>query len=703
MSFKPRSVSTKKKVFPPLDTPVDTPEPVTDSTTAAADSAPPEASTSAAPPPPPPPPAPLVPRAVVKKKPPAPRPPPPASAAPLASTSASAAVAPPRPEAKAATKADPKEAERLELLLWTAEASMSDWGLSMHQGSGLFARLRDSKDGFVHIQQLLVLDNVQALAPSQLELQKALRSRPSHLLKISDSGFQVGRLVKPDFAHLAKLQPEDWDPLYLYLENIPPHTSGAHTSATLAPFLSSILSTSIQRVILPPLFDPTTASTTTPSDDPAGQSEAFAQSLKERAGIPNRTPLPTGGGPYKGFAFVLVGSSEDKDRILKEWTWEIPVLEKREVVRREGESEVDRIVREELEAMEVDSPMAKVEDEEEPSPSNKAQKAARQSGLRSLSYKRWLELKAEYTTYQASLVTLREARTRRRDEPSSSAPNTNRSSVSQGARPDARSTSRWNQSQSQDGPSEARSVAKWGHESFESRQQHPPRPPVPRRPRTQDPAPVDGPPSPPGVELDAEEAVDVRGAFPKGCVLWIRNIHFKSTRSSLRSLFTDVLEELEEASGKGVEFVDYDKGLDTCHLRLASSHLASLIHGHFSSAALVQTGSTELTPLSSAPVDPSDPPRPLKSEILEGTRERLYWEGLPEATRKSARKAAGGPAAIAEVGKKRKRADEPVDPRVIKQALIKEIIEPVVSAAAEAATVVEEASPERPRKKASRF
>lgn len=32
--------------------------------------------------------------------------------------------------------------------------------------------------------------------------------------------------------------------------------------------------------------------------------------------------LPTGGGPFRGYAFVVVASKEDAERILKEWVWE---------------------------------------------------------------------------------------------------------------------------------------------------------------------------------------------------------------------------------------------------------------------------------------------------------------------------------------------------------------------------------------------
>lgn len=133
------------------------------------------------------------------------------------------------------------------------------------------------------------------------------------------------------------------------------------------------------------------------------------------------------------------------------------------------------------------------------------------------------------------------------------------------------------------------------------------------------------------------------------------------------------------------------------------------MHNHLNSSSLAQTAPAVITPLDTLSPDPSDPPRPVTSQLLEGTRERLYWENLPEATRRAARKAAAGPAAIASVGvpKKRKRPEgevgensKVVDEKEIKKRLIEEIIVP----AKEAAAAQEEAPVEKPkRKKASKF
>lgn len=67
----------------------------------------------------------------------------------------------------------------------------------------------------------------------------------------------------------------------------------------------------------------------------------------------------------------------------------------------------------------------------------------------------------------------------------------------------------------------------------------------------------------PGIDLASDAALDVQGAYPEGCVLWVRNVHENSTRTTLKALFGALLDQLQEGSGKGVEFVDYEKGLDT--------------------------------------------------------------------------------------------------------------------------------------------
>jgi len=53
--------------------------------------------------------------------------------------------------------------------------------------------------------------------------------------------------------------------------------------------------------------------------------------------------------------------------------------------------------------------------------------------------------------------------------------------------------------------------------------------------------------------------------------LWVRNVHEKSSKTSLKALFGKLLDSLQEGSGLGVEFVDYEKGLETVRFSLSLS------------------------------------------------------------------------------------------------------------------------------------
>jgi hypothetical protein len=65
--------------------------------------------------------------------------------------------------------------------------------------------------------------------------------------------------------------------------------------------------------------------------DPEGsslsQSAAFSQALASTT----LKSLPAGGGPFKGFAHVMLRTKEDVERVCEEWAWEKAAGEKQEV------------------------------------------------------------------------------------------------------------------------------------------------------------------------------------------------------------------------------------------------------------------------------------------------------------------------------------------------------------------------------------
>lgn len=94
------------------------------------------------------------------------------------------------------------------------------------------------------------------------------------------------------------------------------------------------------------------------------------------------------------------------------------------------------------------------------------------------------------------------------------------------------------------------------------------------RPRDLSPSssitPIDRPYLPESQPIDPSE--NTLGSYPQGCVVWIRNLHEKnSTKETIKNVFARLLNELEEGSNAGVEFVDFTKGLDTVSLFLCPS------------------------------------------------------------------------------------------------------------------------------------
>ncbi|ORY83002.1 hypothetical protein BCR35DRAFT_80467 [Leucosporidium creatinivorum] len=555
--------------------------------------------------------------------------------------------------ALAAVKLDHKEEQRLETLLSAIESCFCDWGLSAHRSSGLLDLLEASKDSYVHLQHVLKLPPVRALTDNQADVQKALKLRPSPSLTVHESGFQLRRTNTPNFERLKQMQPADWDDMAIYLENIPAVPTSVDSPSSLSTFLSTLLSSQLQRLVLPPLYDPSNppSEPNHPRASANDQSEVFAKAQAEASGkesVRRGLGLPTGGGPFRGFAFVVLETKEDAERALETWAWEKTDLEREAEAK--GDAGEDRMD----------------EDGEEGKPTSADPTTlARRSGFRALSYARWLDLKAEYLDYQHHLTTLRNSHDRERKSHAYQQRSRRSPSPPRPSRADQHREARDREDNYGPSPHHSSSAKKGKRASdFEAREDRPPKKarrssvslvggPRPGRPATPEPLGDD-------VAPDSEEALAKRGAFPKGCIMWVRNVHEKSTKTSLKTVLSGLLEELEEGSGRGVEFVDYEKGLDVCHVRFSSSHLASLMLDHFTNSTCTHLAPTYISSPQSTATPPEgiehDPNRrPIAAQLLEGERERLYWQGLPESTRRGARKSAAGPVALV---KERKRLDE---------------------------------------------
>ncbi|BGO96070.1 hypothetical protein NBRC10512_006014 [Rhodotorula toruloides] len=565
---------------------------------------------------------------------------------PTASTSTPSDARPP--------KLSREEQDRLEAILCAVEAALSDWGMSAHRADGVLDKFREAKEagreGLIHVSQILTFPPVRALSNTLMDVQRAVKLRDSHIIKVDDSGFQVGRKEQPDVDRLAAMEPADWDEMIIYLENIPLTLANTNDrSASL--FLSSALATPVQRLLLPPLFDPNDPPDLNEDTDVQTQEQAFAQARAAAAGNLKKPPrpLPKSGGPFKGFAFAVLRSEEEVERVLREFPWDRKGGGRTEDA--DGDEANDEKEGEEDEAM-VNGDPEKAEDAAEAAPKQYKKKGkkeklspteiARRSGTRALSYTRWLELKKEYLAYRRTLETLLEAQAsgelsqlRYPRAPRDIPPHLQQSREPN--RPDPPSRPQ--------GPSPAGSRGTKRAPSPPSSSFDTPSNYTKRSKRASSPSAVRTPS--PSLDLESDAALDIEGAYPEGVVLWIRNVHEKSNKNSLKALFGGLLEQLQEGSGKGIEFVDFEKGLDTCHVRCSNAQLASLLHDHLVSLPSLHLSPQVLTPVGtlspkSLAAAENDSRRPLMSELLNGERERRYWSNVPESTRRNARKAAGG-------------------------------------------------------------
>ncbi|KAF6764891.1 hypothetical protein DFP72DRAFT_325131 [Ephemerocybe angulata] len=89
-----------------------------------------------------------------------------------------------------------------------------------------------------------------------------------------------------------------------------------------------------------------------------------------------------------------------------------------------------------------------------------------------------------------------------------------------------------------------------------------------------------------------------------------------------------VSERARELKGGGIDYVDFNKGMDTCYLRLSTPECAEVLSSHFDSTPTVQaTGLDDTGTLASEGKDM----RPIHVEVVHGnTRGSVLAEGSRE-------------------------------------------------------------------------
>lgn len=125
--------------------------------------------------------------------------------------------------------------------------------------------------------------------------------------------------------------------------------------------------------------------------------------------------------------------------------------------------------------------------------------------------------------------------------------------------------------------------------------------------------------------------------YPYGCLVFVRNIHPETNKTTLRALFSSLFqrEALGEGTLKkdGLDYIDFNKGVDSCYLRLSTPAHAEALVLHFTKQQVIQANGLDDK---GALVDSSSKVKPIALENVTGKREEVYWERVPEKVRKQA-------------------------------------------------------------------
>ncbi|KAF9651930.1 hypothetical protein BDM02DRAFT_3110066 [Thelephora ganbajun] len=115
--------------------------------------------------------------------------------------------------------------------------------------------------------------------------------------------------------------------------------------------------------------------------------------------------------------------------------------------------------------------------------------------------------------------------------------------------------------------------------------------------------------------------------YPRGCLVFARNIHTETNKTTLRKLFSSAVGFPQDI----LDYVDFNKGMDSCFLRIRSPKEASTLVEHFRINLLAQSAG-----LDADGVVPPAPTKHIVMELVEGKKEELYWEKVPEKARRQA-------------------------------------------------------------------
>ncbi|CCO27520.1 hypothetical protein BN14_01500 [Rhizoctonia solani AG-1 IB] len=115
--------------------------------------------------------------------------------------------------------------------------------------------------------------------------------------------------------------------------------------------------------------------------------------------------------------------------------------------------------------------------------------------------------------------------------------------------------------------------------------------------------------------------------FPPGILVFVKRLHPETNKTTLRTLFS-------RGAPNGVEYIDFQKGIDSAHVRLRTPADATLLTDYFSERELSQKDGLDDTGQESDT-------NAIEAEVVLGAREVNYWAKVPEKVRMDAVAKAG--------------------------------------------------------------
>ncbi|KAH6914358.1 hypothetical protein BKA70DRAFT_1261174 [Coprinopsis sp. MPI-PUGE-AT-0042] len=130
--------------------------------------------------------------------------------------------------------------------------------------------------------------------------------------------------------------------------------------------------------------------------------------------------------------------------------------------------------------------------------------------------------------------------------------------------------------------------------------------------------------------------ITLASPYPYGCLVFVKNIHTETNKTTLKAIFGRVLDSSNPTGpNAGLDYVDFTKGMDSCHLRLSTPEHAERLVSHFNASLTVQQNGLD-DQGANVGDNVSASLKPISMEIVIKTREEVYWQKVPEKIRRGA-------------------------------------------------------------------